>query len=135
VKLRNATDNETKVERETELPAGPDEVWESLTEEDRLEQWLGTEVELDPVEGGEIRVRDDDGERTGTVETVIERERLGFTWAAPGEDPSSVEFAIEAIPGGSRLTVTETLAGPLALSAVWAPRLRALHRVLALAFA
>jgi uncharacterized protein YndB with AHSA1/START domain len=124
----------SEVKRETDLPAGPDEVWEALTDDERLEEWLGTEVELDPVEGGEVRVRDDDGERSGTVETVIERERLGFTWAHPGEDPSTVEFAIEAVPGGTRLIVTETLAGPTALAG-WGPRLSALRRSLSLVLA
>ena len=67
--------------RSKNFHASPDEVWESITDEDRLSEWLAEEVELEPVEGGEIRVRDDDAERTGTVETVIERERLDFTWS------------------------------------------------------
>jgi uncharacterized protein YndB with AHSA1/START domain len=106
------------VERETVLPASRDEVWEALTDSERLEEWLADDVELDPVEGGGISVSDDGGEaRTGTVETVIERERLSFTWAAPGGDRSRVEFAVEAVPAGTRLVVTETsIAGPTALA-------------------
>ncbi len=49
-------------------------------------------------------VGDEDGERTGTVETVIERERLTFTWARPAKEPSRVDFAIEAVPAGTRLS-------------------------------
>jgi uncharacterized protein YndB with AHSA1/START domain len=118
-----------RIEREEVLDAPTEEVWESLTDEDRLEEWLGEEVELDPVEGGEIAVRDDEGERTGVVETVIEQERLIYTWSRPGEAPSRVDFAIEAVPAGTRLTVIETtLGGPTALAAgFWAPRLRALQ--------
>ena len=52
----NLTERET-VERETVLPAGPDEVWEALTDDDRLEEWLAEDVELDPVEGGEFSTR------------------------------------------------------------------------------
>ena len=91
---------ERRVEREAVLPASPDEVWDAPTQEERLAEWLGDDVELDPVEGGELSVRDaeDDEARTGTVETVIERERLAFTWAAPGGDPSRVEFTVEAVP-------------------------------------
>ena len=37
-----------RVEREATLPADPDEVWEALTDEDRLAEWLGDDVELDP---------------------------------------------------------------------------------------
>src|SRR4051812_49327796 len=96
------------VERETMVEASPEEVWEALTDEDRLEEWLAPNVELDPVEGGEIAVRDGDDERTGRVETMEESERFAFTWSRPGEGESFVEFTIEALPGGSRVTVVET---------------------------
>ncbi len=96
------------VERDTLVEASPEEVWEALTDEDRLEEWLAPDVELDPVEGGEIAVRDGDDQRTGTVETVEEGERFAFTWSRPGEGESFVEFTIEALPGGSRVTVVET---------------------------
>src|SRR5436190_9036580 len=96
------------VERETLVEASPEEVWEALTDEDRLEEWMAPEVELDPVEGGEISVRDGDEERSGTVHTVEEHERFAFTWTRPGEGESFVEFTIEALPGGSRVTVVET---------------------------
>jgi uncharacterized protein YndB with AHSA1/START domain len=96
------------VERETMVEASPEEVWEALTDEDRLEEWLAPDVELDPNEGGEIAVRDGEDERAGTVETIEENERFAFTWSRPGEGESFVEFTIEALPGGSRVTVVET---------------------------
>jgi uncharacterized protein YndB with AHSA1/START domain len=118
------------VERDTLVEASPDEVWEALTDEDRLEEWLAPEVELDPVEGGEIAVRDGDEERAGTVETVEEGERFAFTWSRPGEGESFVEFTIEALPGGSRVTVVETPIGPTASAAGgWGPRLSRLSHV------
>ena len=134
MKLRNQkAAQERRVERETLLPADPDEVWDALTDEDRLAEWLAPEVELEPFEGGEIAVRDGDDERTGTVETVIERELLTFTWSRPGDEPSRVEWIVEAIPAGTRFTVVET-AGPRALAgAAWRPRLARLGRALALA--
>jgi uncharacterized protein YndB with AHSA1/START domain len=86
------------VEREATLPAGPDEVWEALTDDDRLEEWLGDAPDRD-------------------IEEVVEHERLTFTWERPGEGPSRVVFAIEAVPAGTRLVVTETqIAGPVALA-------------------
>ena len=106
MKLRDET--APWVERDTLVEASPEEVWEALTDEDRLEEWLAPDVELDPVEGGEIAVRDGDDERAGTVETVEEGERFAFTWSRPGEGESFVEFTIEALPGGSRVTVVET---------------------------
>jgi len=114
------------VERETLVEASPDEVWEAITDEDRLEEWLAPEVELDPVEGGEIAVRDGDDERSGTVETVEENERFAFTWSRPGEDESFVVFTIEAIPAGTRVRVVET---PMAFGG-WAPRLARLEYAL-----
>jgi uncharacterized protein YndB with AHSA1/START domain len=96
------------VERETTVEASPEEVWEALTDEDRLEEWMAPDVELDPVEGGEISVGDGDDRRTGTVETVVEEERFAFTWTRPGEDESFVEFTIEPLPGGTRVKVVET---------------------------
>ena len=111
MKLRDETAPDEKtpwVERDTLVEASPEEVWEALTDEDRLEEWLAPDVELDPVEGGEIAVRDGDDERAGTVETLEENERFAFTWSRPGEGESFVEFTIEALPGGSRVTVVET---------------------------
>jgi uncharacterized protein YndB with AHSA1/START domain len=135
MKLRNeapakqADEEAPWVERETLIEASPDEVWEALTDEDRLEEWLAPEVELDPSEGGEISVRDGDDHRTGTVETVEEGERFAFTWSRPGEGESFVEFTIEALPGGSRLTVVETPIGPTSMAAAgWGARLTRLQR-------
>jgi len=121
------------VERETLVEATPEEVWEALTDEDRLEEWMAPEVELDPTEGGEIAVRDGEAERAGTVETVEEQERFAFTWSRPGEGESFVEFTIEALPGGTRVTVVETPIGPTAIGlGGWGPRLARLHRSLRL---
>jgi uncharacterized protein YndB with AHSA1/START domain len=118
------------VERETLVEASPEEVWEALTDEDLLEEWMAPDVELDPVEGGEIAVRDGEDERSGTVQTVEEHERFAFTWSRPGEGESFVEFTIEALPGGSRVTVLETPIAPTAMAlGGWAPRLARLSQI------
>jgi uncharacterized protein YndB with AHSA1/START domain len=122
------------VERETMVEGTPEEVWEALTEEDRLEEWMAPEVELDLTEGGEIAVRDGNDERAGTVETVEEHERFAFTWSRPGEGESFVEFTIEALPAGTRVTVVETPIGPTAIAAGgWGSRLARLGHFLRLA--
>ena len=116
------------VERETLVEASPEEVWEALTDEDRLEEWMAPEVELDPIEGGEIAVTDGEDRRTGTVETVEEEERFAFTWSRPGERESFVEFTIEALPGGTRVKVVETVVGPTSMAATgWGARLARLE--------
>jgi ATP-dependent Clp protease protease subunit len=43
-----------EVEREIVVPETPDEVWEALTEAERLEEWFATEVELDARPGGDV---------------------------------------------------------------------------------
>jgi uncharacterized protein YndB with AHSA1/START domain len=136
MRLRDEPGNDVApwVERETLIEATPEEVWEAITDEDRLEEWIAEEVELDPVEGGDASFRSEDGERSGTVQTVEEEERLAFTWARPGEGESLVEFTIEAVPAGTRLTVVETPIGPTAVAAGgWRPRLARLRGSLALA--
>jgi uncharacterized protein YndB with AHSA1/START domain len=128
---RNPDEKAPWVERETLVEASPEEVWEALTDEDRLEEWLAPDVELDPVEGGEIAVRDGDDQRAGSVETVEEHERFAFTWSRPGEGESFVEFTIEALPGGTRVTVVETPIGPTSMAyGGWDSRLTRLHRSL-----
>src|SRR5262249_36258429 len=131
MKLRDEESVDRKapwVERETQVEASPEEVWEALTDDDRLSEWLAPEVELDPFEGGEVVVRDGDEERTGTVETVEELERLTFTSTRPGEGESFVEFTIEPLPAGTSVRVVETPIGPTSMaSGAWGARLARLH--------
>ena len=115
----------------------PEEVWEALTDEDRLEEWLAPEVELDPTEGGEIAVRDGDEERSGTVETVEEHERFAFTWSRPGEGESFVEFTIEAParrqPGDRRRDPDSAAQTRRRMAAGgWGPRFARLRRAMRL---
>src|ERR671936_253207 len=100
------------VERETLVEATPEEVWEALTDEDRLEEWLGPGVEVDPFQGGEISGGDGDEGRNGTVETMDEPERFSFPGPRPGGGESYVEFTLEPLPAGTRVTVVEPPIGP-----------------------
>lgn len=97
-----------EVEREVQLDAPPAEVWEALTDEDRLEEWFANDVEFDLERGGVFRW--DDGEvRHAVVEEVDAGRRLALHWWAPdGADESDVTFTLEEIPAGTRLVVTET---------------------------
>ena len=96
------------VERTVLLEAAPEEVWEALTDETLLSEWLAPEVELDPREGGELICRFEDGEeRRGEVALVEEAERLAFDWHR-AEGPSRVEWTLTPTEDGTRFTVTET---------------------------
>jgi uncharacterized protein YndB with AHSA1/START domain len=121
------------VQRSIDLDAPPEDVWKAIAEESLLREWLAPEVEIDLREGGEIACRYEDGEeRRGTVAALEEAEGLAFEWQRDGAGPSRVEFLVDAVAGGTRLTVVETrlTAGPL-LAASWTPRLTALRTALA----
>ena len=68
------------VTRSVFLDAAPGRVWDAITDERALSEWLAPEVELEPREGGEVVCRYEDGEeRRGEVEVVEEAERLAST--------------------------------------------------------
>jgi uncharacterized protein YndB with AHSA1/START domain len=132
-------DEERKVEREAVLDAPASEVWEALTDERLLSEWLADDVDLDPEPGGHATFRFADGEaRQGTVIRVEDERALAFTWARPGEPQTEVELVLEPLVSGTRLVVTEraTSATPIAASdAAWKVRLEALRRAIALVYA
>jgi len=124
-------DERRQVERETVLDAPPDQVWEAITDERLLSEWLADEAELDAVPGGRASFRFSDGsEREGTVLRVEEERELAFTWARPGEPPSEVEMTLVPLVSGTRLVVVERASAqtPVALSGTaWGSRLAALE--------
>jgi len=103
-----------EVEREVVLHATPEEAWEAFSDPYRLGEWLGGEVELEPVPGGELHIRFEDGEeRSGFVEEAEPAERLAFWWRRPGEDLSTrVQIELSQHDEGTLLRVLET--SPLA---------------------
>ena len=99
------------VKREIVLPSPREEVWEALTDPERLEDWFANEVELDLREGGEATFRWSNGEERHAVITEVDPlRRLGFEWddCAP-EDGGEVEFTLDDDVDGTRLTVVETV--------------------------
>jgi len=108
-----------KVSREIEVPETPDEVWEALTEPERLEEWFASEVELDARPGGEGVFRWGDGdERHAVVRELEEAERLVLDW----DDGGSVAIELEAAEGGTVVRVVESspeFAPAFELRALW----------------
>src|SRR3954447_13225596 len=94
-----------QIEREIVLPASPDEVWEALTEPERLEEWFATEAELDPPPGGAGIFRWGNGEeRHAVVREAEPGERLVLDW----DDEGATVLELEEVEGGTRVHVTET---------------------------
>jgi uncharacterized protein YndB with AHSA1/START domain len=94
------------VRRIVVLPTEPSEVWEALTEPDRLEGWFATEVELDPRPGGRGVFRWGNGEeRSACIEAVDPERRLALRWE---DDGGEVVFTLEPVPEGTRVIVVES---------------------------
>src|SRR5437868_233491 len=104
------------VERSVDLDATPHDVWRALTEPDELAAWFGQDAELDVQPGGTGRFVDDDGcVRRAVVDHVHTDERLVLRWWPEGDDPATgasvVTFVVAPSGSGTRLIVTERLAG------------------------
>ena len=94
-----------QVERQIVFPASPAEVWEALTEPERLEEWFATEVALDAQPGGIGVFRWGDGdERRAVVREAEPEERLVLDW----EDDGDVVLELDEVDGGTRVHVVET---------------------------
>jgi uncharacterized protein YndB with AHSA1/START domain len=94
-----------EIERDIVFPASPAEVWEALTEPERLEEWFASEVSLDAQPGGEGVFRWGDGdERRAVIREIEPEERLVLEW----EDDGQVILELEEVDGGTRLHVVET---------------------------
>jgi len=93
------------IRREIVLDAPREEVWEALTDPERLEDWFANDVELELRPGGGARFRWSNGEeRHATVTEVEPGEKLAFEW----DDDGEVEFTLADEDEGTRLVVTET---------------------------
>jgi len=103
-----------RIERTVELAHPPARVWAALTTAEGLAAWFGNDAAIDLRPGGQARMSWDGGHRAEMrVERVEEPAVFGFTWhiyGLPGDDPrrTYVEFTLEPMGGGTRLTVTES---------------------------
>src|ERR1700704_5811899 len=79
--------SDMRVTKEVVLDCPTDDAWELLTDPDELAAWLGRPVDF---------------------ELTIDERRVSFVWSDGGREPSEVQFVLEEVDGGSRLTVSET---------------------------
>jgi uncharacterized protein YndB with AHSA1/START domain len=87
------------VEVDTRIAASPETVFDFFVEPDRMVQWMGRSVNLDPRPGGTFHC-DINGEAVASGEFVeLDRpNRVVFTWGWEGEDSVTK-------PGASRVEV------------------------------
>jgi uncharacterized protein YndB with AHSA1/START domain len=103
-----------RIERTVEVSHPPAKVWAALTTAEGLGAWFGHEATIDLRPGGSARLRWTDGPTVDIrVERVEEPTVFGFTWpiyGLPEDDPrrTYVEFTLEPVAAGTRLTVVES---------------------------
>ena len=104
-----------RIERTMQLAHPPERVWAALTTAEGLAAWFGNEATIDLRPGGSARMRWTEEGFTAKmrVERVEEPRVFGFTWGIyglPEDDPrrTYVEFTLEPVGAGTRLTVTES---------------------------
>jgi uncharacterized protein YndB with AHSA1/START domain len=103
-----------RIERIVEIAHPPDRVWAALTTAEGLAAWFGQEATIDLRPGGSARMSWTEGFTADRrVERVEEPRVFAFTWpiyGMPEDDPrrTYVEFTLEPVVAGTRLTVVES---------------------------
>lgn len=103
-----------RIERTVEVAHPPGAVWAALTTAEGLGSWFGDDAAIDLRPGGAARMSWTGGPTAEMrVERVEEPTVFAFTWhiyGLPEDDPrrTHVEFTLEPVDGGTRLTVVET---------------------------
>ncbi|MEV0331250.1 SRPBCC domain-containing protein [Nocardia sp. NPDC050717] len=103
-----------QIVRTVELAHPPAKVWAAITTAEGLASWFGNTAEIDLRPGGDMRMTWKEGFSADMrVERVEEPSVFGYTWpinGLPEEDPrrTYVEFTLEPVGEGTRLTVVET---------------------------
>lgn len=103
-----------RIERTLEIKHAPSKVWAALTTAEGLGSWFGDKASIDLRPGGAVQMTWNEGPTVAMrVERVEEPKVFGFTWhinGLPEEDPrrTYVEFTLEPVGAGTRLTMVET---------------------------
>jgi uncharacterized protein YndB with AHSA1/START domain len=103
-----------RIERVVEVAHPPSKVWAALTTAEGLGTWFGERATIDLRPGGAATLAWNEGfTQDLRVERVEEPRVFAFTWhiyGLPDDDPrrTYVEFTLEPVDSGTRLTVVET---------------------------
>lgn len=105
----------TDAVKEIEVKASPTTVFPYLVDQDLMVQWLGSQVMLNPVVGGDFRVTCGGHPGVGEFVEIVPNEKVVFTfgWAEPGHPipPGSSEVEISLTPQGEHTLVRLTHRG------------------------
>ena len=102
------------IERQMTFELPREVVWAAITEPEQIARWFGTSAELDlrPGGAGLFHWEHLDVNTPVTVETVEPPTHFAYRWepggTSDGGPTTLVEFRLEEIPGGTRLTLIES---------------------------
>ncbi|MBX3311265.1 MAG: SRPBCC family protein [Cryobacterium sp.] len=107
------------VRRTITIAASPAKVWAAISEPEHLSKWFPQAAEFDTVAAGSVGTFTFEGHGTFPVEVeeFDAPNSIAYRWGGPDDDPSKpldpgrstvFRFTIEAIDGGTRLTVVES---------------------------
>jgi uncharacterized protein YndB with AHSA1/START domain len=103
-----------QIVRTLEIAHPPAKVWAALTTSEGLGAWFGHTATIDLRPGGAAHMSWTTGDQADMrIERVEEPAVFGFTWGIsglPDNDPrrTYVEFTLEPVGAGTRLTVVES---------------------------
>jgi uncharacterized protein YndB with AHSA1/START domain len=103
-----------QIARTVEIAHPPAKVWAAITTAEGLGAWFGNAATIDLRPGGTAQMTWTSGDRADMrIERVEEPAVFGFTWhiyGLPDDDPrrTYVEFTLEPVGAGTRLTVVES---------------------------
>jgi len=113
----DATRESTSVERDIEIAASPETVWELLTDQNEATRWMGQSAEFDLRPGGVYRVEVIPGNTArGEFVEIDEPRRLVYTWGwetggsadSVPAGSSTIEFELEPKGAGTLLRFRHT---------------------------
>ncbi len=107
------------VRRTITIAAAPEKVWAAISEPEHLSRWFPQVAAFDTVAAGSVGSFTFEG--YGTFPVQVEEfdapNAIAYRWGAPDDDPASpidpnsstvFRFTLEAVEGGTQLTVVET---------------------------
>jgi uncharacterized protein YndB with AHSA1/START domain len=117
--------DEFTVRRSITIAAPPSAVWAAVTEPDKIAGWFGQTAALDALEVGAHGVLGFDGygDFPLLIEAIDPLRSISYRWSNENARPVSpvdpehstvFTFTLDAVEGGTRLTVVETGFGSLA---------------------
>lgn len=97
-----------EIRRSVVVTASREKVWRAITQPEHFSKWFGGEIQFERLAAGEAMTFF--GTEPATIAIVEPPERFAYRWVAETgySAETLVTFHLEAVPEGTRITVTET---------------------------